>query len=240
MAEVDPELAQLLVVQSEDNVAATLRARLGRLAERAALDAKVAEIVALERDRHAASGPRHGLERTQKRLEDEIATVRAKAAHADSELYGGKITAVRELQGLQEEATVLRRRIRELEDHVLDVMVELEPLGEADEAMAARGEGLEEEARNLTAALAEAEAALHRELQQAAVRRSTAASCVAPDVLGEYEKLRPVFGGSAVVRLIGSRCEGCPLAMPAMEADRIRRSPAGVASCDECGRIVLH
>jgi predicted nucleic acid-binding Zn-ribbon protein len=72
-----------------------------------------------------------------------------------------------------------------------------------------------------------------------AARQASAALAV-PEALARYEALRSGFGGSAVVRLVGSRCEGCPLAMPAVEADRIRRSAHPVESCEECGRLVLH
>jgi predicted nucleic acid-binding Zn-ribbon protein len=60
------------------------------------------------------------------------------------------------------------------------------------------------------------------------------------DALAIYEEQRQLFGFATVVRLVGSRCEGCPLAIPAMEADRIRRSEPGMATCGECGRLVLH
>ena len=240
MADLDPALASLLMVQADDNAAQTLRTRLGRLAERAALHAKEQEIEGLERQRAAVVAPRHALERDQKRLEDEIAAVRAKADHAETDLYSGRINAPRELQGIQEEIAALRRRIGELEDRVLGLMMELEPIEEADTALAARQEGLEQEAQRLMADLAEAEAAHYQELEVLTARRAQEAAAVPAVVLAQYEQLRPGFGGAAVVHLVRNRCEGCPLAMPAMEVDRIRKTAPGVESCEECGRMVLH
>ena len=99
---------------------------------------------------------------------------------------------------------------------------------------------LEAAARVATVALAEAEAVVDRALAEARSQRDAAVASTGPDALAQYQRLRPAFGGSAVVRLVGTRCQGCPLAMPAMEVDRIRKSPPGLATCDECGRLVLH
>ena len=63
---------------------------------------------------------------------------------------------------------------------------------------------------------------------------------VPPEALARFDALRPSLSPSTVVRLVGGRCEGCPLQMPSLEADRIRKLPAGLADCDECGRLVLH
>lgn len=237
---LDPALAGLLDVQAEDNHADALRHRLATLPERSALQAKQGEIDALTVRARELAAPRRELERQQKRLEDEVATLRAKADEADKALYGGKVTAMRELQALQEEVTLLRRRASELEDKVLDLMVELEPLSGDEAAIAAQMAEAEAAARVHTVALAEAEAAVAAELAVAVERRAAAAAGVEPSALAAYERNRQAFGGSAVVRLVGSRCEGCPLAMPAMEVDRIRKAPPGLATCDECGRLVLH
>jgi predicted nucleic acid-binding Zn-ribbon protein len=123
---------------------------------------------------------------------------------------------------------------------VLELMVEIEPIAASEAGLAAEREQLEAEARAATVALAEAESVIEAELAGVLDERVTAAAGVEAGALADYERLRPVFGGSAVVRLVGARCEGCPLAIPAVEADRIRRAPGGVANCDECGRLVLH
>jgi predicted nucleic acid-binding Zn-ribbon protein len=239
-ASLDPSVAGLLDVQAADNRAEVLRHRLATLPERARLQAAQAAIDALDARAAAEAAPRLELERRQRLLEDEVRSLRQRAGEADATMYSGRVTAVRELQALQDEVTSLRRRASELEDQELEVMVELEPLAEGAVAMAAERDRLEAEARAATVALAEAEAAVTSELREVLAERAGAAAAVEAGRLADYERLRPAFGGSAVVRLVGGRCEGCPLAMPAMEADRIRRSPPGVATCDECGRLVLH
>jgi predicted nucleic acid-binding Zn-ribbon protein len=41
-------------------------------------------------------------------------------------------------------------------------------------------------------------------------------------------------------QLNGTTCQGCHLSIPSVEAERIRKSPAGtVAHCDNCGCILV-
>ena len=70
-------------------------------------------------------------------------------------------------------------------------------------------------------------------------KREIAAAAVPADVLADYDKARISFGSRTLVRFVGSDCAGCPLSMPAMEADRVKHEPEGsLLNCNECGRIV--
>jgi predicted nucleic acid-binding Zn-ribbon protein len=234
------DLSQLLVVQDLDNQAGAMRPRLATLPERRALDSVQAQIDAVDTEIAAVEAPRRLLEADQRRLEDEVAALRAKAAEHDRQLYSGTVTAVRELQALQEEIDSLRRRAAQLEDRVLELMVEIEPMSEGTAGLRARREALEVEAARATVALAEAEAAGAAQLAAVEAGRAEAADAVPPEALAQYHQLRGQLAPSTVVRLVGSRCEGCPLQMPAVEVDRIKHLPPGLAECDECGRLVLH
>ncbi len=234
------DLAQLLVVQELDNTVEALRHRLATLPERRALDATQAAITAVEGELTVAEAPRHALEREQRRIEDEVSLLRAKADQENAKLYGGTVTAVRELQALQEEIDSLKRRIGQLEDRILELMEEIEPLVAASAGLRAKRDELEACAQRETVAVAEAEAAIDAELRSVQERRAAAVADTPADALARYAELRPGLAPSTVVRLVGSRCEGCPLAMPSMEVDRIRKQPAGLDECDECGRLVVH
>ena len=161
-ADLDPSLAGLLDVQAEDNRIEVLRHRLATLPERKELAARQAQVAELDARAEQLAVPRHELERNQKRLEDEVALVRSKADQDEASLYGGRVSAVRELQALQDEVASLRRRASELEDRILELMVELEPLVEEAASLESRREGLEADARAATVALAEAEAVVDR------------------------------------------------------------------------------
>ena len=234
------DLATLLTVQELDNTAGALRHRLANLVERRALDEAQALVTTLEAELAQRSAPRRELESRQRRLEDEAATLRVKADSEDKRLYSGTVKGLRDLQVIQEEITFLRRRASQLDEQTLELMMEIEPLADSVADLTARRDRAEAAAVTATVALAEAEAAVVTELRTVEGQRAAAAADVPPEALARYQALRPTLSPSTVVRLVRSRCEGCPLQMPAVESDRIRHLASGLTDCDECGRLVLH
>ena len=230
----------LFAVQDEDVLSGQLQHRFLQLPERARLvDARANQTVT------AAENGELDLERLdmlqrQHRIEREVTGIEARLAELDGKLYGGAITTAREASTLQEEIEHLRRRQDDLESDVLELMEALEPL---DERLAELvGLGIREEASISEALrdLSTAEAVVADELAQSAARRETAVAQLGVEVLDRYEKNRAAFGSSTAVRFSGADCNGCPLTMPAVEADRVRALPSGtLVDCSECGRLVV-
>ncbi|MCB1014811.1 MAG: hypothetical protein KDB10_06795 [Acidimicrobiales bacterium] len=245
-ADPDPDAAEgplerLLRVQRHDTEADQLRHRLATLPERARLDAEVAAVAELEREIGAVEERRGAVARDLKRLEDEVAIVEARRAETDKKLYGGGVSAARELQALQDELGSLDRRQRSLEDDELDLMEAAEPLDAELARLAGERATRDEQATALTAALAEAEASIEADLARVLEARAASAEGVEAALLDEYERLRAQSGGVAVARLEGATCGGCHLSLPAVEVDRIRKTPPGtMVHCEECGRILVH
>lgn len=178
--------------------------------------------------------------RAQRRIEDELAVQERRAGQIDAKLYGGTVSAARELQDLQDELTTVRRHISGIEDSGLEA---LEALEEAQgaladlEAMRAEVTARREQAETaLTAAAAEIDA----EADELGAARDGAVVGVPEELLAEYGRLRGALGGIAVAKLVGNRCEGCHLNLSAVEMDRIRHlDPTEEVHCDECGRILV-
>jgi predicted nucleic acid-binding Zn-ribbon protein len=58
--------------------------------------------------------------------------------------------------------------------------------------------------------------------------------------MARYEQLRPKFGGVAIARLVGGRCDGCHLALAQAALERIRSAPPdALVECEECGRLLV-
>ena len=234
-------LERLLLVQQHDTEADQLRHRLNALPERARLDAKMAEITAIEATVAQLSERRDAIRRDLKRLEDEVATVEARRAETDAKLYGGAVNAARELQALQDELASLKRRQTSLEDDELELMEAAEPLDADLQRLATEQAAADHDATALTAALAEAETSVSADLERALAARAVDIEGIDDDLVAEYERLRRELGGVAVARLAGTSCGGCHLSLSAVEVDRIRRTPAGaMVHCEECGRILVH
>jgi uncharacterized protein len=230
----------LLTVQGHDTRVDQLVHRAETLPQRAAL-VEVGERRAVLDDKVAGVAQRRGdLARSQQRLEDEIASLTERANQAEKQLYSGAVSNPRELQALQDDVASIRRRIGQLEDEELEIMELAEPVdAELGELSSAR-ERLDAESAQLAADLAAGETEIEDELASVRSERESAAAAVPDDLWAEYDKLRSQFGGVAIARLVGSACQGCHLALPAVEVDRIRKLPVDEpVHCEECGRLLV-
>ncbi|HEX6418182.1 MAG TPA: C4-type zinc ribbon domain-containing protein [Acidimicrobiales bacterium] len=230
----------LLVVQDHDTRADQLEHRLATLPVRSRL-AEVAERVAEVDARLAAVDGRLGeLRRSQQRLEDEVASLTDRANQAEKQLYSGSVSNPRELQALQDDVASIRRRIGQLEDDELEIMELTEPVEADRAALESERERLDGETRRLTDELGAAETEIAAELEAVRRARAEAAAAVPDGLWPEYDRLRAQLGGVAIARLVGSTCQGCHLALSAVEVDRIRKlDPGEPVHCEECGRLLV-
>jgi hypothetical protein len=230
----------LLSVQEHDTHIDQLAHRAQTLPARAELIRNASEAKAVD-DLLAEVDSRRGeLTRSQSRLEDEVASLTERAAQAEKKLYSGTVSNPRELQALQDDIASIRRRIGQVEDEELEIMELAEPVDARRAELAAERERVESQGRELEASLAASEAAITAELAEVRAARDAAAAGVPADLWPEYDALRRTHGGVAIARLMGATCQGCHLAMSAMEVDRIRHLPADEpVHCEECGRLLV-
>ena len=243
-------LERLLELQTHDTRIAQLEHRHAQLPERVELR-HLERQVALRDERIADAQKHHAeLERLQRRYDDDLSAVLAKRERERGLLYSGQVTAVRELQSLEEEVAALGRRQRVVEDKLLEVMEELESAGAELTELRAGREQLAVRIGAVTERLSVAAADIVEEREQVRSDRVAVAQEVAADLLERYERLRTQIDGVAVARLQGTSCLGCHLALPLMEVDRLRRLPdvgeappgrvdKGSATCPSCGRILV-
>ena len=236
----DRSLEALLEVQAADLAADQLRYRRSSLPERAALRERRAALDELDGQLTALQERAADLDRLQRRMEDEINSMEAKAADSERRLYSGAVSAPRELLALSDEVEALRRRQRRLEDDLLDVMEQSEPIGTDIPRLVEERGRVAAEAEQLQQAIAEEEQGIARELAEQQATRAAAAAGVPAALLRTYEALRRRLGGVGIARVDAGRCTGCHLGLPAVELDAVRRAPEGEVVChEECGRILV-
>jgi predicted nucleic acid-binding Zn-ribbon protein len=236
----EANLEALLRVQALDTDLDRCRVRHASLPERAELAAINSQLVALEQRLAAAQAERDVVADRQASLEHNLAVVESRAADIKKRLYGGTVSATRELQAMAAEVDSLTDRASELESRALEAMDEREPLdasvdnivGEKSSLLAARatvGERL---------AVREAEVAAETDALNSA--RAQAAANVPEELVVAYDRLRLRLGGVGIARLVGSRCDGCHLTLAATEIDHLRHQPSGTLNyCEQCGRILV-
>src|SRR5262245_27819953 len=82
----------------------------------------------LERRRTEVAERRDAELREERRLDDEVRGLEAKAKAEDARMYSGTVSSPRELQAMQADIDQLRRQAAEREDEELEVMVRREAL----------------------------------------------------------------------------------------------------------------
>lgn len=232
---------QLLDVQELDTKLRQLDHRSAQLPQRP----RLAEIDDLLAEQRAAVGrvesDKAVLVKQQRKIEDEIATVEAKKARDEAQLYDGHSSDAGMLQALQDEIASYKRRISSLEDDELELMVQVEPLDAELEALAQHAATLDAEAIELTAQLAEDEATIDAERAVVLEGRTVAVAGVDAALLSRYETVRDRLGGTAIALLEHGVCKACNMKLSAVEIDRIKHLPADEeVQCEDCTRFLVH
>jgi uncharacterized protein len=230
----------LLEVQERDLAIDRLAHRRSTIPEKSSLAATQERIDALEVRQGELSSELEDRLRHQGELEREVDAITARIASIESRLYGGEVSASRELSAMAGEVESLRGRRSRLEDHVVELMEELEPR-EAELANLERDRAaLDTEAEALRSAIAELESNIDAEVAREESARAPLADQLPDDLVGRYESLRSRLGGIGAASLVNGSCGGCHLSLPAVELERIRGAPPGtVVTCDQCGRILV-
>ena len=234
------ELQALLALQDLDSRIDQERHRHAHLPQRAELEELARSVAEHSASRDALALTLAEVASRQEAAERELKATEDRIRQVNARLYGGTVTASRELSAMAGDVEGLRKRVSELEDRVLGLLEEREPL---DASLADLGKILGELAARQAeteSALAAAEAEVGAAIAALEEQRPALVAPVAGDQLARYERLRARLGGVAVARLVGGRCDGCHLSLPAVELDRIRHeAPGTMEYCDQCGRILV-
>jgi predicted nucleic acid-binding Zn-ribbon protein len=235
-----PELERLLEVQDLDTAIDQLRHRRATLPAReqlAAVETKLAELatslVRVQQDRDVVV-------RRQSDLEGELRATEDRVAELETKMYGGTISASRELQAMAAEVDSLKRRRSTLEDSILGAMDEREPIDAEVQRLEQAEVDATGEADDLRVAIDAAETEIGAEEAKELDARTALVADVPAALVEQYERIRSRNGGIGAARLVGTSCSGCHLSLPAVEVDRLKRAkPDEVVLCDQCGRILV-
>lgn len=229
---------RLLDLQAADTALAQLAHRRGTLPELAALVACEQRLATLGNDVVDAETRAGDTAAEQRRLENEVDTVRARAARDEQRLQAGGLPA-RELEGLQHEIASLARRQSTLEDDLLEVMEQREQQDLAATELRAQLAKARTEQDELTAARDAALAEIDAAAAKRTAERAGLAQQLPADLVALYERAREHGGvGAAMLRL--RRCEGCHIELSGSELTAVRTAPAdAVLRCDNCRCILV-
>lgn len=235
-----PALTELLALQDIDLAMDQLRHRRSHLPEAGEVARADSELQTLGGEAADTQAALDAVAARQGAAEAELAATEQRAAAVHDRLYGGGVSASKDLQAMSGELEHLRARASTLEDDVLALMEEREPLetrlDELRRRQAEIGTGRADAAARFEATCGIIDAKLG-ELEE---RRRAAAGTVPDPLMATYERLRARLGGVAVARLVGNHCDGCHLTLSSAELEQVRHlGDADIYTCEQCSRILV-
>jgi len=230
---------RLLDLQEADTFVAQQTHRRTTMPELRAIEERAERATALHDDVVDVETRLADIAGEQRRLENEVEAVRARAARDEQRLQAGGLPA-KELEGLAHELTTLARRQSTLEDELLEVMEQREQADGELAALRAQRTVLEREQAELGAVRDAAFAEIDSVSAERRAQRDTIAAELPEDLLAIYERARAHGGGVGAATLRQRRCEGCRIELSASELGSVRKAePDVVVRCDNCGRILV-
>ena len=210
---------------------------LARQREIKALLAEPRELVSARQEAASSDSSLAELRRSLRNLEAEATSVRAKRQAGQDRLYGGTVSNPRDLRSLQAESEALSRRIGQLEDTMLQLMIAVDQAildsRMTNDRLATLGAGHRDRTTVLTA---ESQALQARDAQlQETIRLQR--QRIPGALLTRYDGLKARKAGKAVAGLRRGTCLVCGVQVPTHVAQRAQQRQEMIA-CTSCGRLL--
>ena len=202
-----------------------------RLADESALVASRRRIQEME-------GRLAGLEEVRRSQERKVEETRQGLERIENRLYGGVITNPRELEAADLERSHLQDQQTEQEDSLLTTMVEIEETQSRLEASSEKLASAESARETERPALEAEESLLSQRLEELRRDRTESLPQFGANLLAVYERLRGDRNGYAVAMVERGMCQGCRIALPSAEVQRVR-SAQELIQCSSCQRILF-
>lgn len=233
-------LDTLLAVQGRDLAMDRLAYRRATLPERGEIVALMSQLVIARMTEGMARVSRDAIGVRQSRLEADSVALSARIAEIERRLYGGTVSASRELSAMAAEVTSLRRQLSEVEDRLLEALEESEPVDAQLAELVRAGDEMQAEQVRLGTVMAEADLVIEAEVEVERAERDQLAATLPLALLDQYERIRAHLGGIGAAKLSNGSCGGCHLALPAAERQRLHHLPPDeAATCEQCGRLLV-
>jgi uncharacterized protein len=187
----------------------------------------------LEADRAALSAN----QKERKKTEGDIQVQEQKISKLKGQMLEAKTNEV--YQAFQSEIGFCEKEIRRLEDRILELMSESEPLEvnvkAAEVALAEERKQVESEkvtARDRTAVD-------QKSLDELNAERKGIVSGITQSVYRNYERIRKIRKGVAVAEALDGRCSACHMAMRLQFFQDLRKGDQ-IMVCESCARILYY
>ncbi len=174
-----------------------------------------------------------------KRKELDLAEKSNKINKHQEDLYGGKISDIKELKQIQKVIANYKEEKDRIEEDVLDLMEEMEDF---DKLIGHLDEDLKEKEKEFIKRKEEMDLTrlvIEKNMNSLNIKREEILSKLTDGrLLKEYELLRKEKGGKAIMEVDGSICPGCYLDLPSDAIYQLKKNRK-VIICPNCSRILI-
>ena len=174
-----------------------------------------------------------------RRGEVDVETVTDRIKKDEARLASGNATP-KELEQLQHEVGTLRKRQEALEEIELEIMVRSEAITARTNTLTTDLASLETLKAEINKRLTIASGEINAVITNKQSDREKVVVKIEKPLIDLYEKIRSASGGVAAAALVGNKCNGCNLAINAVEMERIKSlAKDELLRCEECRRILV-
>ena len=174
-----------------------------------------------------------------RRGEVDVETVTDRIKKDEARLASGNATP-KELEQLQHEVGTLKKRQESLEEIELEIMIRSDAITSRSNTLTTDLASLQTLKDEISGRLNTATDEINKVIADKNTARNLVANQIEKPLLELYEKIRAASGGVAAAALVGNKCNGCNLAINAVEMDRIKSlAKDELLRCEECRRILV-
>ena len=174
-----------------------------------------------------------------RRGEVDVETVTDRIKKDEARLSSGNATP-KELEQLQHEVGTLKKRQEALEEIELEIMVRSEAITARTNTLTTDLASLETLKAEINQRLTAASGEINTVITNKKSDREKVVVKIEKPLIDLYEKIRTASGGVAAAALVGNKCNGCNLAINAVEMERIKSlAQDELLRCEECRRILV-
>ena len=174
-----------------------------------------------------------------RRGEVDVETVTDRIKKDEARLASGNATP-KELEQLQHEVGTLKKRQEHLEEIELEIMIRSDAIASRSSTLTTDLASLQTLKDEISGRLKNATDEINKVITDKNTARNLVANQIEKPLLDLYEKIRGNGGGVGAAALVGNKCNGCNLAINAVEMERIKSlAKDELLRCEECRRILV-
>ncbi len=197
------------------------------------------EIQGLKKSIKNKSEDGKNLQLNLKRKELDLAEKSNKIKKFQEDLFGGKISDIKELKQIQKVISNYEEEKDSIEEDVLDLMEEMEDL---DKSIGHLDDDLKAKEKEFKKRKEEADLSrlvIEKNMNFLNIKREEILSKLTDDrLLKKYELLRKEKGGKAIMAVDSSMCSGCYLDLPSDAIYQLKKNRK-IIICPNCSRILI-